>query len=58
MVAFPKGYDSGEQMAKPTQVTLTGFAIIFLKSSSQPIKTPAEVNIDPAVETIPSSDEF
>jgi hypothetical protein len=29
MVAFPKGYDSGEQMAKPTQVTLTGFAIIF-----------------------------
>jgi hypothetical protein len=29
MVAFPKGYDSGEQMAKPAQAILTGFAIIF-----------------------------
>lgn len=29
MVAFPKGYDPGEQMAKPAQVTLTGFALIF-----------------------------
>ena len=37
MVAFLKGYGSGEQMAKPTQVTLTGFAIIF-KSTSQPIE--------------------
>jgi hypothetical protein len=30
MVAFLKGNGSGEQMAKPTQATLTGFAIIFL----------------------------
>jgi hypothetical protein len=36
MVAFPKGYDSGEQMAKPAQAILTGFAIIFI-STSQPI---------------------
>jgi hypothetical protein len=32
------GYDSGEQMAKPTQVILTGFAFLFFKSTSQTIK--------------------
>ena len=37
MVAFPKGYDSGEQMAKPAQIILTGFALIF-KSTSQTIE--------------------
>jgi hypothetical protein len=37
MVAFLKGYGSGEQMAKPTQVALAGFSIFF-KSTSQTIK--------------------
>ncbi len=34
MVAFPKGYGSGEQMAKPAQVTLTGFAFFISLSQS------------------------
>ena len=35
MVAFPKGYGSGEQVAKPAQAILTGFALIYY-STSQP----------------------
>ena len=35
MVAFPKGYDSGEQVAKPAQAILTGFALIFIPPVDQ-----------------------